>query len=170
MTQGWYESDGNAMHFHKCGFSLPNVANHLSNCINVLHDGKKTAMLNASAAPFAREAQDNAAANTRSATEKKKSSNASEIVEKDVAQSHNKKGDKVAKGNEWKATPTKNKKRAKKSGKKRNELEEKGFLSMSRFSRLKEMIGDDEETHEATSEAAAQDKNRKKNQMRSIEK
>ena len=94
----------------------------------------------------------------------------SEKVKKDVAQAHNKRGDKVENDNEWKIMSTKNKKYAKKSNNRRNELEEKGSVNMNRFSRLKEMLEDDKETHEATSEAATQDENRKKNQIKNIEK
>ena len=66
---GWCESDGNAMHFYQCGFNFPNVANHLSNCINILHEEKTKGMLNANAVAFGCEARDNA-----STAEKKNSS------------------------------------------------------------------------------------------------
>ena len=161
ITQGWYESDGNTMYFYQCGFSLPHVVNHLSNYINMLYDGKKTVMLNTNATPFAYEAQDNAAANITSTAEKKKSSNALEKVEKDVAQACNKKGNKVENDNDQKTTSTKNNKCTRKN-KKRDELEEKGHANMNRFSRLKEMLGDGKETHEGISEAAVQDENRNK--------
>ena len=57
-------------------------------------------MLNANAAPFACEAQDNAADSIKSTAEKKKSKNVSEKVEKDLSQLHNNKGDKVENDNE----------------------------------------------------------------------
>ena len=59
------------MYFYLYGFSLPNVVNHLSNYINMLHDGKKIIMLNAKAAPFVYKAQDNAVDNIKITKEKK---------------------------------------------------------------------------------------------------
>ena len=82
----------------------------------------------------------------------------------------NKKGSKVENDNESKTTSNKNNKCTKKNNKKRDELEEKGCVHMNRFSLLKEMLEDDKETHEAISEAATQDENRKKNQIKNIEK
>ena len=38
-----------------------------------------------------------------------------------------------------------------------DELEEKGSDKLNRFRRLKKMLGDDKETHEATSEVALKD-------------
>ena len=75
---------------------------------------------------------------------------------------HNKKVDKVETYNEWKTMSIKNKKCSKKSNKKCEELEEKGYANTNRFSRLKEILGDDTETHEVISKAAMQDENRKK--------
>ena len=52
ITQGWYESDGNTMHFYQYGCSMPHVVNHLSNYVNMLQEQKKTVMLNANAETF----------------------------------------------------------------------------------------------------------------------
>ena len=35
-AQGWYQNKGDTMHFQQCDFNLPQVANHLANCIDVL--------------------------------------------------------------------------------------------------------------------------------------
>ena len=53
--QGWYKSDRNAMYFCQCGFSMPQVVHHLSNCINMLLGGKKMLTLNPNAEAFEHE-------------------------------------------------------------------------------------------------------------------
>ena len=71
-TQGWNESDGNAMCFYQHGFSMPHVVNHLSNYVNFLYEGKKTVMLNANATPFACEAKHASVDDTTSNAERKR--------------------------------------------------------------------------------------------------
>ena len=170
-TQGWYESDGNTMCFYQHGFSMPHVVNHLSNYVNFLHEGKKTVMLNAHDVPFACEAKDVAADDTTNNTEKEKRRNALEKVDKDDTQvQNNNKSDKVENENEWIRTPSA-RQTQKSNNKKRDELKKKG-CDHNRFSRLQEMIGDDNDTQEVISEADEQDENRKeKNKMiKNIEK
>ena len=145
-THRWCESDGSTMHFYQCRFSLLNVANHLSNCINMLHEAKTNEMLNANDVPFVREAHDNAT----STAEKKKSRTSSDN------------GDKVKNENEWK-TPSKKKHT---SNTQRCKVEEKLRDQLNKFGRLQEMLGEDEETCETLREAALKDDNRNANQMK----
>ena len=89
-AHSWCESDGNTMCFYLRGFSLLNIANHLSNHINMLHEVKKKGMLNANTVPFVCKAHNNAPSNA----EKKKSSKSSDN------------GNKVENENEWKTMST----------------------------------------------------------------
>ena len=50
--QGWYESDGNTVHFYQCEFSMPQVVHYLWNYINMLLGGKKISTLNPNAELF----------------------------------------------------------------------------------------------------------------------
>ena len=102
---GRHEIDGDTTCFYQRGFSLLNVANHLLNFINMLHELKTKGMLNENSAPFACESHNNAT----STAENKKSSTSSDN------------GNKVKNENEWK-TPSKkkcasNKQRCKVEGK-----------------------------------------------------
>ena len=165
-TQRWYESDGNTMNFYHCGCSMPHVVNHLSNHINMLQEQNNLVTLNANAETFAF-AKDVAMDNVTKTEEKENSGKASENGKKDVATAgeKKKKEEVEAKENAWKRMPIKGTQKG--NHVKREETAQKR-KETNVFSRLQELLGDEEETIEVIREA--QDKDACEKQMKNVEK